>query len=167
MKRLAPAVTALTVFTIITSVSLAQRPGRSGGGGVDAAAFDAPPLPKDEVENKVLGTMEEMRKGPRYRNVSIKDGRLLRLLTETTGAKTVVEIGTSTGESAVWFALALRSTDGHLFTHEIDPERAKIAEENFKKAGVDNLITIILGDAHQTVKQHKEPIDILFLDADK
>ena len=91
----------------------------------------------------------------------------MRLLTEATGAKRVVEIGTSTGESAVWFALALRSTRGHLFTHEIDPERAKIAEENFKKAGVDNLITIILGDAHQTVKQHKEPIDILFLDADK
>ena len=36
-----------------------------------------------------------------------------------------------------------------------------------KKAGVDSLITIILGDAHETVTQHKNPIDILFLDADK
>lgn len=78
-----------------------------------------------------------------------------------------VEIGTSTGESAVWFALALQSTGGHLFTHELDPGRAKIAEENFKKAGVDKLITIIVGDAHETVKRHKESIDILFLDADK
>ena len=43
----------------------------------------------------------------------------------------------------------------------------KIAQENFKKAGVDGLITLILGDAHETVKQHTEPIDILFLDADK
>lgn len=134
---------------------------------MDASAFDAPPLPRDEVEKKILGAMEEMREGPRYRNVSFQDGRLLWLLAETTGAKTVVEIGTSTGESAVWFALALRSTGGHLFTHEIDPERAKIAEANFKKAGVDSLITIILGDAHETVAQHKKPIDILFLDADK
>ena len=164
MKRLAPVITALIVFNVITSVSLAQRP---GGGGVDAEAFDAPALPKDEMEKKIFGAMEEMRKGPRYRNVSTKDGRLLWLLTETTGAKMVVEIGTSTGESAVWFALGLRSTGGHLFTHEIDPERAKIAEANFKRAGVDGLITIILGDAHETVTQHKKPIDILFLDADK
>jgi predicted O-methyltransferase YrrM len=135
--------------------------------GVDAAAFDAPALPKDDVEKKTLEAMETMRKGPRYRNVSTADGRLLRLLTETTGAKRVVEIGTSTGESAVWFALGLRATGGHLYTHELDPERAKIAQDNFKKAGVDGLITVILGDAHETVKQHTEPIDILFLDADK
>jgi len=49
----------------------------------------------------------------------------------------------------------------------MDPERIKIARENFKKAGVDDLIEIIEGDAHQTVEQHKEPIDLLFLDADK
>ena len=108
-----------------------------------------------------------MRRGPRFANVSTEDGRLLRLLAETTGAKRVVEIGTSTGISAVWFALGLRTTGGHLFTHEIDAERAKIAGENFKKAGVDDLITIVLGDAHDTVKRYKEPIDILFLDADK
>jgi predicted O-methyltransferase YrrM len=63
--------------------------------------------------------------------------------------------------------LALRSTGGKLITHEIDPERAKIAQENFRKAGVSDLITVVLGDAHETVKQHKNPIDILFLDADK
>ena len=91
----------------------------------------------------------------------------MRLLTESINAKRVVEIGTSTGESGIWFALALRKTDGHLYTHEIDPERAQVAEDNFKRAGVDGLITLILGDAHETVKQHAEPIDILFLDADK
>ncbi len=168
MKRVAPAVTTLAVCVIIMSTTLAQRPGRrGGGGGVDPSAFDAPPLSKDDPEKRILATMEQMRKGPRFRNVSTADGRLLRLLAETTGAKRVVEIGTSTGESGVWFALALRSTGGHLFTHEIDPGRAKIAEENFKKAGVEDLVTIILGDAHETVKQHKEPIDIIFLDADK
>ena len=167
MKRAALAVSALIVFAIMTRSSLAQRPNRPREGRVDAAAFDAPPLAKDEAEKRILDAMEQMRQGPRYRNVSVTDGRLLRLLAETTGAKRVVEIGTSTGESAVWFALALRSTGGHLFTHEIDPERAKIAEANFKKAGVDGLITIIVGDAHRTVSQHKEPIDVLFLDADK
>jgi predicted O-methyltransferase YrrM len=153
--------------------------GRGPGGGpggfgpgfrrerADQSAFDAGIVPKDEQEKKILATLEQMRQGERFANVSTNDGRLLRLLTETIGAKRVVEIGTSTGESGVWFALALRSTGGHLYTHEIDEERAKIAQANFEKAGVADLVTLILGDAHETVEQHKEPIDILFLDADK
>jgi len=124
-------------------------------------------LPKNDAEKRILKTLEEMRAGTGFRNVSVKDGRLLRLLTEVAGAKRVVEIGTSTGESALSIALALRSTGGKLITHEIDPGRAKTARENFKKAGVDDIITVVEGDAHETVKQHKEPIDILFLDADK
>ena len=63
--------------------------------------------------------------------------------------------------------MALRTNGGHLYTHEIDPGRAKVAAANFKKAGVDQLITIVEGDAHETVKQYKEPIDIVFIDADK
>jgi predicted O-methyltransferase YrrM len=108
-----------------------------------------------------------MRGRERFRNVSESDGRLLRMLAEAVGAKRVVEIGTSTGESAVWLALALQSTGGELFTHEIDAGRAAIARQNFQKAGVTDIVTLIEGDAHETVKQHTEPIDILFLDADK
>ncbi len=164
MRFVTLAVVALLLFGIITSTATAQRP---RGGGVDKAAFDAPPLPKDDAEKKVLAAMEQMREGQRYRNVSVADGRLLRMLTETTGAKLVVEIGTSTGESGAWFGLALRSTGGHLFTHELDPDRAKVAAESFKMAGLDDVITIVEGDAHETVKRYKKPIDILFLDADK
>ena len=43
----------------------------------------------------------------------------------------------------------------------------KPMQGHFKKAGVEDIITVIEGDAHETVKQHTEPIDILFLDADK
>lgn len=152
------------------------RPGGPGGppfgaGGRGPATstsdLQKEPLPKDDQEKRILDAMATMREGPRYRNVSPDDGRLLRMLVETIGAKQVVEIGTSTGESAVWIALGLRKTGGHLHTHEIDESRAKIAQENFKKAGVDEMITLVLGDAHETVKQYKDPIDILFLDADK
>jgi len=108
-----------------------------------------------------------MRRGTRFANVSTTDGRLLRLLTEAIGAKLAVEIGTSTGESGVWLALALRTTGGRLVTYEIDPGRAKIAQANFQKAGVDDLVTIVLGDAHEKVKDQGGPIDVLFLDADK
>ena len=54
----------------------------------------------------------------------------------------------SSGESAVWFGMALRKTGGKLITHEIDPKMVKVAEENFKKVGLDDLITVIEGDAH-------------------
>ena len=52
-------------------------------------------------------------------------------------------------------------------THEIDEGRDKIAEENFKKAGVDKQVTRVLGDAHETVKRYKTPDDPLFIDLGK
>jgi predicted O-methyltransferase YrrM len=89
------------------------------------------------------------------------------MLTETIGAKNVVEIGTSNGYSGIWFCLALRKTGGHLTTHEINEYRANLARENFKRAGVDKIVTLVFGDAHETIKKLQEPIDLLFLDADK
>ncbi|MDD4269033.1 MAG: hypothetical protein GXY25_18120 [Pirellulaceae bacterium] len=146
-----------------------RRPAGPAGRGAAASAssLQGQPLPKDDQEKRILDALRAMRGGPRYANVSPTDGRLLRLLAEAAGAKRIVEIGTSTGESATWLALALRKTGGHLFTHEVDQARAKVAEKNFKAAGVDDLVTIVMGDAHETVKDHQEPIDILFLDADK
>jgi predicted O-methyltransferase YrrM len=140
------------------------RRGEAASGG---SPFENPLLAKDETEKKILAALQEVRRGPRFRNVPEADGRLLRQFTEAVGAKRVVEVGTSTGESAIWMAMALRRTGGKLITHEIDEGRARTARENFKKAGVDDLITVIVGDAHETVKQHKDPIDVLFLDADK
>jgi len=79
------------------------------------------------------------------------------------GAKNVVEIGTYNGYSALWFCLALRATGGKIITHEIDVKIAAVARENFKKAGVENLATVVEGDAHDTVTKLKGPIDILLL----
>ncbi len=117
--------------------------------------------------SEALAVLDEMSKGQWYLNVTSREGRVLRQLTEAMGAKCVVEIGTSSGYSTIWLALGVRSTGGKVFTHEIDPEKIKIASENFKKAGVDDLITIIEGDAHETIKQHQAPIDVVFLDAEK
>ena len=82
-------------------------------------------------------------------------------------AKHVVEIGTSTGYSGIWFGMALQKTGGKLTTFEIDAQRADTARANFKRAGMADIITLIEGDAHEEVKKLKDPIDILFLDADK
>ena len=147
---------------------LADSNGPPDGFGLPSGSeLNQPPKADDPAEERILNALEEIRQGEWYYNVSQTDGRLLRLLTEATNAKRVVEIGTSTGYSSIWFALALRDTGGHLYTHEIDPERIRKAKKNFSKAGVSDQITVIKGNAHKTVTQHKKPIDILFLDADK
>lgn len=129
---------------------------------------DRRPLPADPVEEKILNLIEELAQTDRSNlMVPLEDGRLLRMLTESTGARNVVEIGTYNGYSTLWFCLALRTTGGKITTHEISPKYVALARENFKKAGVENLVTIVEGDAHETVTRLKEPIDILFIDADK
>ena len=92
---------------------------------------------------------------------------MLRLLAEASGARTVVELGTSNGYSGLWFSLALSKTGGHLTTFDIDKGRFEMARNNFKKAGVDGIVTQVLGDAHKEVARLKDPIDLLFIDADK
>lgn len=63
--------------------------------------------------------------------------------------------------------MALRKTGGKLTTFEIDPDVARTAREIFAKAGVEDLITVVVGDAHEAVTKLEGPIDIVFIDADK
>ncbi len=137
--------------------------------GAKPLSFESSPLPKTEEEKIILSVLEDMHKNQRWgmMNVPPEDGRLLRLFTEAANAGHVVEIGTSNGYSAIWFCLALKRTGGKLTTFEIDHDRAALARENFKRAGVEQIVTLIEGDAHEEVTKLKEPIDIIFLDADK
>lgn len=150
--------------------ALVRQLKRSGfrGGAIRSPAIENPLIPKSADEERILSVIKELEQyRRRFQNVPPKDGRLLRLLTEAIGAKHVVEIGTSNGYSGLWFCLALRATGGKLTTYEINHQRVLLARENFKKAGVSDIVTIVEGDAHKEVTKLKEPIDILFLDADK
>jgi predicted O-methyltransferase YrrM len=144
---------------------------RAGGnpawGKDSAAAINNPPLAHSAAEKKILSVLEDIKNGPWMANVVPLHGRLLRILTESINAKHVVEIGTSNGYSGLWICLGLQATGGKLITHEIDPARASLAQANFRRAGVEGMVTVVLGDAHETVTRLKEPIDLLFIDADK
>ncbi|HOJ59410.1 MAG TPA: O-methyltransferase [bacterium] len=155
-----------------------RGPGRGRGFGPggflsprgEASGFlTSPPLPADDREKQILTVLDDMESNQRggMMNVPRDDGRLLRLLAESLNAQTVVELGTSNGYSGIWFCLGLRKTGGKLKTFEIDAQRAALARENFTRAGVDGLVTLFEGDAHQRVKELNDPIDLLFLDADK
>jgi predicted O-methyltransferase YrrM len=129
---------------------------------------DAAPVAQTPSEQRILGVLEKMVANRElHLPVSPRDGRLLRMLAETAGAKHVVEIGTSTGYSSLWLCLALQATGGRLTTFELDPGRAAQARQHFEQAGVDGLVKIVVGDAHENVKRLEAPIDLLFLDADK
>ncbi|MFZ5831063.1 MAG: O-methyltransferase [Planctomycetota bacterium] len=127
------------------------------------------PRPRDEAEQRIVAVLEDMHANQSrgMGNVLPEDGRLMRMLAESLEAKHVVELGTANGYSAMWFCLALRSTGGKLTTHEIDPQRIAMAKENFKRAGVEGLVTLVEGDAHETIKKLEGPIDLVLLDAEK
>jgi predicted O-methyltransferase YrrM len=63
--------------------------------------------------------------------------------------------------------MALQKTGGRLTTFEYDAGRAATARQHFKEAGVDSIVTIVEGNAHQTISRLKAQIDVLFIDADK
>jgi caffeoyl-CoA O-methyltransferase len=100
-------------------------------------------------------------------NVPYEDGRVLYNLIIKHNYRRALEIGTSTGHSAIWMAWALSKTGGKLITIEIDEGRHKTALKNFRQAGVEDLIDARLADAHQLVKQLEGPFDFVFSDADK
>lgn len=165
----------LVIVVVVLTAGIGSLVAQRSGGGSESAGKSAipwrepPPLAATDAEEKILKVLEDMYLNQRrgMMNIQPEDGRALRLLAEAVGAKNIVEIGTSNGYSGIWFCLALRTTGGKLTTHEIDAGRASKARENFKRAGVDAMVTIVEGNAHETVKNLKEPIDILFLDADK
>ena len=100
-------------------------------------------------------------------NVPSADGQLLYNLILKGNYKSALEIGTSTGHSAIWMAWALSKTGGKLITIDIDESRYKKALDNFKKAGVSDYIDARLANAHNLVKELKGPFDFVFSDADK
>ncbi len=155
----------LVLFGVMLALAVSGLGQRRGQGSADATPL---PLAKTEGEKRILSVLDEMQKAGRtYLSVPVSDGRMLRLLTEAVGAKTVAEIGTSTGYSGLWFCLALQKTDGKLTTFEMDAGRAATARKHFEQAGVGQIVTIVQGDAHQNVSGLKGPIDVVFIDADK
>ncbi len=100
-------------------------------------------------------------------NVPESDGQLLHDLVVKGGYTRALEIGTSTGRSGIWIALALSKTGGKLTTIDIDEGRHREAVQNFKEAGVSAFIDARLADAHELVPKLDGPFDFVFIDADK
>ena len=94
------------------------------------------------------------------------EGQLLKLLVQLSGARRVLEIGMFTGYSALMMAEGLPD-DGRLVTCDINPKAAEIAQRYFNESPHGNKIEIRLGPALETIATLTEPIDMVFIDADK
>jgi predicted O-methyltransferase YrrM len=129
--------------------------------------LEGAPLGRSPDEKRVLAVLEDIHRNQRYLSVPEEDGRLLRILAESIHAKHVVEVGTSTGYSGLWLLLALARTGGRLTTYEIDRGRHETARRSFERAGLAGQVTLVLGDAHVEITRLKDPVDLVFLDADK
>ena len=97
--------------------------------------------------------------------VSEEDGRFLRVLVASTGSKNALEIGAASGYSAIWIGLGMRETGGKLTTIEYDPVRAKEAAENIRRAGLQDVVRVVPGDAFKEVPKVTGTFDFVFLDA--
>ena len=152
---------------------------KTGGGlGLLAAVASLQPTAADAAEGnpptarrdpeQLLRLLNEMdAKGYQYWSVPRKDGEFLHLLIKAARARTLLEVGTSHGYSAIWMGLALEETGGRLTSIEIDAARHDLARRHVNQAGLAQRVTLIKGDAHVEVARLAGPFDFVFLDADK
>lgn len=121
----------------------------------------------DDTTEEVLASLEETQKS--FWNISRVTGEFLYNLIKSANCKNVIEIGTSNGYSGIWLGKALKETGGKLTTVEFWEKRFSIARENFKKCGVDEIITIVQGSACDVLSELPEDfkIDFAFVDANK
>jgi predicted O-methyltransferase YrrM len=101
--------------------------------------------------------------------VSRETGTLLYMLARATGARTIVEFGTSFGISTLHLAAALRDNGGgRLITSEFEPSKVARARAHLTEGGLIDLVEIREGDALQTLRVDlPETVDLLLLDGAK
>lgn len=98
--------------------------------------------------------------------VDVIEGRFLGALVRLVGARTVLEIGTFTGYSALMMAEGLPD-DGRLITCDVDPKAEAIARRYFSESPHGQKIEIRMGPALETIRTLSVPLDLVFIDADK
>jgi predicted O-methyltransferase YrrM len=153
-----------TFRVLVVAVATAWL-GLSVGAGVRASARVGASVRAQQSPDldKILADIRAKDKGQLA--VSEEDGRFLRILIASTHRKRALEIGGASGYSAIWMGQALRLTGGHLVTIEYDPQRAKELAANIHKAGMDDVVQVVAGDAFKEIPKLQGTFDFVFLDA--
>jgi len=124
--------------------------------------------PHDEALAEALRASEEA--GLPAIQVSPPQGKLLQVLAQSIGARTILEFGTLGGYSTIWLARALPE-GGRLITLEAEPHNAAVAAANLHRAGLSEAVDLRVGPALDALPQLEAegagPFDFVFIDADK
>ena len=128
------------------------------------------------MEQPVLERLKELELTRKdFWNLPPETANFINMLIKANNIKTVLEIGTSNGYSAIWICNALQKTGGHLVSLEFWQKRIDLADANLEHCGLRNLATIKCGSAFTLIQEltsedfHSEKLelDMVFIDANK
>lgn len=122
----------------------------------------------DPIAARLAAVTEERFGALAAMNIGDDQGRFLQMLVSMTGARTVAEVGTFTGMSALWLARGLPA-DGKLMCFELKDDYLATAMQAWTAAGVADRIEMHFGPADETLAElpAESSIDMAFIDADK
>ncbi|HEU4962932.1 MAG TPA: class I SAM-dependent methyltransferase [Bacilli bacterium] len=126
---------------------------------------------RDERILQTLKELEELEKQPDLEEglwrITFDTGMLFNLILRHSGAKRVLEIGTSSGYSTLFLAEAARANGGKVVTCEMSPFKIDLARSMFDKAGVADVVELVEGNALEKIEELEGPWDFVFLDGMK
>ena len=105
-----------------------------------------------------------IRMGEFFLAVSTEEGRLLYLLARAARARYVVEFGASYGVSTLFLGAAAADNGGRLVTTEVHPDKCRAIRKTLRKAELDPVVTLLEGDARETLPAQQSGIEMFFLD---
>jgi caffeoyl-CoA O-methyltransferase len=124
--------------------------------------------PADDILRDLAEETRAATGGAARMQISHDEGAFLTILTQLTGAKLAVEVGTFTGYSSICIARGL-SAGGRLIACDVSEEWTSIARKYWQRAGVEDRIELRIGPGVETLKAmpNEATIDFAFIDADK
>jgi caffeoyl-CoA O-methyltransferase len=119
-------------------------------------------LERMDAKDREDGTPRHLR----LRQIPPETGKFIAMLAAASPKGSFIEVGTSAGYSTLWLTLACREVGNKITTFEWQAEKAKLAEETFKSASVEEMVELIVGDAREYLENYKN-VSFCFLDVEK
>lgn len=114
-----------------------------------------------EEDNKNENRLE------RWRNLEPESAEFISIIIRTQQSKNILELGTSNGFSTLWFADAIKSSDGKLISIEIEKNRTELARGYLADFKLIDNVELITTDAKDFLVTAEPIYDIVFLDAER
>ena len=100
-------------------------------------------------------------------NLEPATARLLHFILRSARRRKILEVGTSNGYSTIWIAAALAPAGGEVISIDRSADKHALARVNLEKAGLAHCVSLITGEAANTIPNLAGPFDAVFFDADR